>query len=188
MSRHMRERPSTVDTRSPGIAFRRSIRRPAAWLLPFQHPTAAPLEWPGRKGVSGLDSIATARPIRSIRIPARSFAPSSRTASSPASPGWKVSYGTAPGKPRKANTQNRSAVRRGSGADRHAARCGRVGRRVRRQRHVLLRRRKQRESKSHSAAKAKLSLRFSQARLRAKSRNANVDLWCPPWVKSGHFV
>ena len=37
-------------TRSPGIASRRSIRRPAAWSLPSRHPTAAPPEWRGRKG------------------------------------------------------------------------------------------------------------------------------------------
>ena len=36
--------------RSPGIAFRRSIRRPAAWSPPSLPPTAAPPEWPGRKG------------------------------------------------------------------------------------------------------------------------------------------
>ena len=37
-------------TRSPGITFRRSIRRPAAWSRPYRHPKAALPEWRGRKG------------------------------------------------------------------------------------------------------------------------------------------
>ena len=52
---------------------------------------------------------------------------------------------------RKRTAQDRSEGRRGSGADRHAARPGSVGPRVQRQRHVLLRRWKQRKSESHPA-------------------------------------
>jgi hypothetical protein len=43
------------------------------------------------------------RKIHQVRKPARFFAPSSRTASSPASPGSVTNSGTAPGKPTKAN-------------------------------------------------------------------------------------
>ena len=70
---------------------------------------------------------------RSAR-PAQSFAPSSPTASSPASPGWTASFGTAPGKRRERTAAHRSADRRGSGTARHAARRGRVGPRVQRRR------------------------------------------------------
>src|SRR5262249_11119010 len=57
---------------------------------------------------------------------------------------------------RKRTAQNRFAERRGSGADRHAARRGGVGPRVQRQRHVLLRWRKQRKSERRPSTGARL--------------------------------
>ena len=56
----------------------------------------------GPKARSGSGSIATGRSIRSIPRPARFFAPSSPTASSPASPGSTENSGTAPGKATRA--------------------------------------------------------------------------------------
>jgi hypothetical protein len=53
---------------------------------------------PGPKGHSGSDSIASGRSTRSIPRPGQSCAPSSPTASSPASPGSTASCGTPPGK------------------------------------------------------------------------------------------
>jgi hypothetical protein len=63
MSLRMREPPLMVDTctRSPGIASRRSIRRPAAWSLPSQHPTAAL-----RNGVGGREPLGRQHRNRKI--------------------------------------------------------------------------------------------------------------------------
>ena len=50
------------------------------------------------EGRCGSGNTATGRSTRSIPTPARSCARSSRTASSPESPGWTASSGTGPGK------------------------------------------------------------------------------------------
>ena len=105
-SPRMPERPSTASTcsRSPRIASRRSIRRPAACSPRSRRPAAAATRAsPGPKARSGSGSIATGRSIRSIPRPGRSCAPSSPTASSPASPGSTASSGTAPGKATRAS-------------------------------------------------------------------------------------
>ena len=70
-----------------------TIPRPAAAVTRGSH---------GRKGRSGWGSIGTGRSIKSIPRPGRFFAPSSPTASSPASPGSTASSGTPPGKATRA--------------------------------------------------------------------------------------
>ena len=80
--------------------------------IPTPDGGASGMAW--AEGTSGSGSIANARSIRSIRRPARSFAPSSRTVSSPASPGSMANSGTARGNPTKANCAE---------STRRAARC-----------------------------------------------------------------
>jgi hypothetical protein len=58
--------------------------------------------WRGPRVRSGSGSIGTGRFTRLIQKPARSFAPSSPIASSPASPGWMESSGTPPGRAMRA--------------------------------------------------------------------------------------
>ena len=69
--------------------------------VPTPDGGASGMAW--TEGTLWSPSTATARSIRSIRKPARFSAPSSRTASSPASPGSVTNSGTAPGKLAKAN-------------------------------------------------------------------------------------
>ena len=105
-SPRMPARPSTASTcfSSPRIASRRSIRRPAVSSPPSRRPAAAAIrDWRGPKERSGSASIAIGRSTRSIPRPGRSFARSSPTASSPASPGSTASSGTAPGKVTRAS-------------------------------------------------------------------------------------
>lgn len=71
-----------------------------------QSPRPATAETRGSRGLkarSGSDNIEIAKSIRSILIPAPSSAPSSRTASSLASPGWMANSGTQPLKVTKVN-------------------------------------------------------------------------------------
>ena len=100
MSPRTQERPSTVSTcfRSPRIASRRSIRRPAVCSRRSRRLAAAVTPGShGPKGRSGWDSIGTGRSIKSIPRQGLFFAPSTPTASSPGSPGSTASSGTAPG-------------------------------------------------------------------------------------------
>jgi hypothetical protein len=96
------ERPSTASTcsRSPRIASRRSIRRPAACLATIPAPGGgvnSGLAWAEGDALGGAVSGAEDPSDRSP-IQGRFFAPIESTASSPGSPGSMASSGTAPGK------------------------------------------------------------------------------------------
>ena len=104
-SPRMPGRRSTVGIcfRSPRIASRRSIRKPAVC---FPASRRRPAAIPGLHGLrerSGLADIAIERFINSIPKRGRFFAPLSPIASSPALPGPTESYGTAPGKMTRAS-------------------------------------------------------------------------------------
>ncbi len=160
MSPRMQERRSTASTcfRSPRIASRRSIRRPAACWRRSRRPAAAVTPGsPGPKARFGWGSIGPARSIKSIPKQGRSFAPSSATASSPGSPGSTASSGTAPGKVTRAICGASIPNGRGTRETRNAAWSRRVGARIRWRRSVLLRRRKQRQGASRSPAEARPS-------------------------------
>ena len=101
--RHRVRRPAPVPDRRRPHPQDRSAHRPRARAPSLPPAAAATRGWPGPKARSGSASTASARSTRSIPRPARSCAPSSPTASSPASRGSTASCGTAPGKATRAN-------------------------------------------------------------------------------------
>ena len=151
-SPRMRARPSTASTcsRSPRIASRRSIRRPAACSPRSRRrrrrrlrarvgrrdavgrPVSRAEDPPGRSRDRRDPSHHRVQPLRHRRHLGRRRAVARHL-----------------GRRRERRAAHRSADRRGAGEARDAGGRRRVGARVRRRRSVLLRRRKQRQGEGH---------------------------------------